>query len=246
MDIQQLQRGGAKVLGFELIENFMAPYLALNVADFWRRWHISLSGWFRDYLYIPLGGNRKGKSRQYVNLMIVFLASGLWHGASLSFVVWGALNGIYQIAGDICKPVKKMLAKVFSYDLTRWEHRWICRIGTFLLVDISWFFFRAGSISHAVIMWKQMTGVYNPWIFLSGALFKIGLSRQEFWVMLIVITIVLWVDSIHNRGLHILEILEKRGVICRTLAVGGLIFTVVMLGVYGGGQDASTFIYFIF
>ena len=241
-----IAKGGAKVLGFELMENFMAPYLALNVADFWRRWHISLSGWFRDYLYIPLGGNRKGKFRQYINLMIVFLASGLWHGASLSFVIWGALNGIYQIVGDICKSVKKMLAKIFFYDLTRWEHRWICRIGTFLLVDISWFFFRAGSISHAVTMWKQMTGVYNPWIFLSGALYEIGLNRQEFWVMLIAIVIVLWVDSMHNRGLHVLERLEKRGVICRALAVGGLIFVVVMLGVFGGNQDVSTFIYFTF
>lgn len=241
-----IARGGAKVLGIELMENFMAPYLALDTADFWRRWHISLSGWFRDYLYIPLGGNRKGKFRKYVNLMIVFLASGLWHGASLSFVIWGALNGIYQIVGDICKPLKKALAKIFSYDLTRWEHKCLCRIGTFLLVDISWLFFRAGSIGHAVIMWKQMTGVYNPWIFISGALYEVGLSRQEFWVMLVSIVIVLWVDGMHNRGLHILEILEKRGVICKALAVGSLIFAVIMLGVYGGGEDASTFIYFVF
>ena len=84
--------GAAKVMGFELMENFNAPYFATSVSEFWRRWHISLSSWFRDYLYIPLGGNRKGKIRKYINLMIVFLVSGLWHGAQWSFVVWGALN----------------------------------------------------------------------------------------------------------------------------------------------------------
>ena len=84
--------GVAKVMGFELMENFNAPYFSQSVSEFWRRWHISLSSWFRDYLYIPLGGNRKGKLRKYINLMIVFLVSGLWHGAEWSFVVWGALN----------------------------------------------------------------------------------------------------------------------------------------------------------
>jgi len=84
--------GSAKVMGFELMENFNAPYFSTSVSEFWRRWHISLSSWFRDYLYIPLGGNRKGKLRKYINLMIVFIVSGLWHGAEWSFIIWGALN----------------------------------------------------------------------------------------------------------------------------------------------------------
>jgi len=84
--------GAAKVMGFELMENFNAPYFSMSVSEFWRRWHISLSSWFKDYLYIPLGGNRKGKLRKYINIMIVFLVSGLWHGAEWSFIVWGALN----------------------------------------------------------------------------------------------------------------------------------------------------------
>lgn len=88
--------GAAKVMGFQLMENFNAPYLSMSVAEFWRRWHISLSSWFRDYLYIPLGGNRKGKFRKYVNLMIVFIVSGLWHGAQWSFIVWGALNRYFS------------------------------------------------------------------------------------------------------------------------------------------------------
>lgn len=84
--------GAAKVMGFELMENFKSPYLSKSISEFWRRWHISLSSWFRDYIYIPLGGNRKGTLRKYINLMIVFLLSGLWHGANWTFVIWGALN----------------------------------------------------------------------------------------------------------------------------------------------------------
>lgn len=94
-----IARGAALVLGFRLMENFEAPYFAGSVAEFWRRWHISLSGWFRDYLYIPLGGNRKGNFRKQVNLLAVFLVSGLWHGASWNYVIWGGLNGLYQIVG---------------------------------------------------------------------------------------------------------------------------------------------------
>jgi len=88
--------GSAKVMGFELMENFNAPYFSTSVSEFWRRWHISLSSWFKDYLYIPLGGNRKGKTRKYINLMIVFIVSGLWHGAQWSFVIWGALNRCFS------------------------------------------------------------------------------------------------------------------------------------------------------
>ena len=93
--------GAAKIIGIELAENFNAPYLSTTVATFWRNWHISLTSWFKDYLYIPLGGSRRGKLRKYLNKLIVFLASGLWHGAAFTFIVWGGINGIYQILGEI-------------------------------------------------------------------------------------------------------------------------------------------------
>ena len=104
--------GAAEVLGIDLMENFDAPYLVTSVAAFWRRWHISLTSWFKDYLYIPLGGSRKGVYRKYVNKMIVFLLSGLWHGADFSYVVWGALNGAYQIIGEILMPLRSKIAIV--------------------------------------------------------------------------------------------------------------------------------------
>ena len=106
--------GSAKFLGIQLMDNFNAPYLATSVADYWRRWHISLTSWFKDYLYIPLGGNRKGKIRTYLNKFIVYLASGLWHGASLSFVVWGGLNGLYHVIGEVSKPFKNRIATILG------------------------------------------------------------------------------------------------------------------------------------
>ena len=98
--------GAAKILGIELMENFDAPYLSTSVSQFWRRWHISLTSWFKDYLYIPLGGSRKGKLRKYINKMIVFLVSGLWHGADATFVIWGGLNGLYQVLGEALAPAR--------------------------------------------------------------------------------------------------------------------------------------------
>ena len=89
--------GAARILGFELMENFNAPYFAKNIREFWGRWHISLSTWFKDYLYIPLGGNRKGEKRKYINTIIVFLVSGLWHGADWHYVVWGGIHGVYRM-----------------------------------------------------------------------------------------------------------------------------------------------------
>jgi D-alanyl-lipoteichoic acid acyltransferase DltB (MBOAT superfamily) len=108
--------GAAQILGIKLMENFDAPYLSTTVAEFWRRWHISLTSWFRDYLYIPLGGSRKGKLRKYINIMIVFLVSGLWHGASLSFVLWGGLNGLYQVIGSLLMPVRDKLRELLGIN----------------------------------------------------------------------------------------------------------------------------------
>ncbi|MCI8881020.1 MAG: MBOAT family protein, partial [Clostridiaceae bacterium] len=104
-----IARGAAEVLGFRLMVNFRQPYFARSTQDFWRRWHISLSSWFRDYLYIPLGGSRKGTARKYWNLLAVQLTSGLWHGANWTYVVWGGLNGLYQIAGAALAPWRERI-----------------------------------------------------------------------------------------------------------------------------------------
>lgn len=237
-----IARGAAMVMGFELMENFKSPYLAKNVADFWRRWHISLSGWFKDYMYIPMGGNRKGKIRKYVNLLVVFATSGLWHGASMSYVVWGALNGLYQIVGDVTKPIRKKLrGNRQSIGGTVWSG-----VITFILVDFAWLFFRAESMGSAVEILKSMTENYNPWIFFDGSLYELGLGQNSFWVMIWAIALLMIVDVFHYKNIHLYSILQRQGVFFKSFFVTLLLYAIIMLGVYGVDYDTSTFIYFAF
>lgn len=140
--------GLGRMFGFEICENFNYPYLSGSIQEFWRRWHISLSSWFRDYLYIPLGGNRRGKLRTYVNLGIVFLATGLWHGATTAFILWGVLHGFFIIIERM--GFKKILekTKVFKYVYTE------------LIVIIGWVIFRLGNLAPALAYIKRML---MPW-----------------------------------------------------------------------------------
>lgn len=144
--------GVAQTLGIKVMDNFRSPYLADSISDFWRRWHISLSSWFRDYVYIPLGGNRKGKIRKYLNIMIVFLLSGLWHGAGWTFVLWGGLHGLYQVVGALLKPVKKKLTALLGVENNSISIRLVKIGATFFLVNSAWILFRAHQIQQSVIM----------------------------------------------------------------------------------------------
>jgi Predicted membrane protein involved in D-alanine export len=142
--------GVAKVLGFNLAPNFKLPYFASSIGDFWNRWHISLSTWFRDYVYIPLGGNRKGMLRTYINLLITFLVSGLWHGASWNFVVWGGLHGLFSVVERLTATLRQKLKKFFFIEKIPVIPKLICTIFTFLLVTAAWVFFRAETFDDAV------------------------------------------------------------------------------------------------
>jgi alginate O-acetyltransferase complex protein AlgI len=148
--------GISLTLGFSLPSNFNFPYAAIGFSDFWRRWHISLSTWLRDYLYIPLGGNKKGKKRTYINLMLTMLLGGLWHGASWTFVVWGGLHGIYL-------AIERVLTRTFkgSEMLKKNFIRFLLAMGTYLLVNVTWVFFRAQSFPQAYQIIKSMFGL-NP------------------------------------------------------------------------------------
>ncbi|MEL6674544.1 MAG: MBOAT family protein [Bacteroidota bacterium] len=146
-----IARGTAKLLGFELMINFRRPYLASNIADFWRRWHISLSTWFRDYIYIPLGGKRVSTGRNYYNLVVVFLVSGLWHGANWTFVIWGGLHGIFQV---IYVSYSKFVP--FKNKNTWWVH-WANVLLVYVLVCFAWIFFRAKSLEEALAYISKIT-----------------------------------------------------------------------------------------
>jgi alginate O-acetyltransferase complex protein AlgI len=144
--------GSARVMGFDLMKNFNRPYFAKNISEFWKRWHISLSTWFRDYLYIPLGGNRVPTYRRYFNLFITFMISGLWHGASWNFVIWGALHGIYLVIGQITKETQQ---KVFGLINNKTISNIIENLITTSLVIFAWIFFRAKTFSEAKYIIKN-------------------------------------------------------------------------------------------
>ncbi len=144
--------GLARMFGFELLENFNSPYVAKSIKEFWRRWHISLSSWFRDYLYIPLGGSRKSLKRTYINLLIVFFITGLWHGAAWNFVIWGLIHGFFIIIERI--GFDKILTKL---------PRIIQHAYTLIIVLLAWVFFRAENSDHAINYIRTMMGLNNPY-----------------------------------------------------------------------------------
>ena len=149
--------GASKVLGIKLMDNFRTPYLSRNISEFWSRWHISLSTWFRDYMYIPLGGNRVIKWRWYYNLMVVFLVSGFWHGANWTFIVWGFLHGAYLILAIIFLKFNHWWSTALGFKQQSPFTRFINVIITFILVLISWVYFRAESVADANFIAQKIT-----------------------------------------------------------------------------------------
>lgn len=145
-----IARGTAKFIGYDLMINFNQPYLSKSISEFWTRWHISLSTWFRDYLYIPLGGNRKGNIIKYRNLVIVFLISGIWHGANWTFFLWGALHAFYLIFGVVTKQLRNFFIRFVRIDKLPALNGMLSTASIFLLVSFAWIFFRAESFNHAM------------------------------------------------------------------------------------------------
>ena len=239
--------GAARFMGIDLMENFNTPYFAVSIADFWRRWHISLSTWFRDYVYIPLGGNRKGTVRKYINLMITFLVSGLWHGASLSFVAWGGIHGIYQVVGDITKPLKERVCKALNVKKDVFSYKLGQVICTFLLTTFAWIFFRAGSIGIALTYIKRMFTRWNPWAFFDESLYTWGLDRVESLILLVAMLVLLTVSIVRYRtGDDIGKALLKQNLWFRWAVLLFFMITIVVYGEYGINFDSNKFIYFDF
>ena len=239
--------GAAQVMGFTLMENFDTPYFAMSIKEFWRRWHVSLSSWFRDYLYIPLGGNRKGKVRKYINIMITFLVSGLWHGANWTYVFWGGLHGIYQIIGELILPLKKKIVDIFKIDINAFSHSFIKIICTFILTTFAWIFFRADSILESFAYIGRMCTKPDPWVFFDSSLFKLGLNQTEMFILsasLILLIIVSLVQYIRKLRFNDFMMLQNGWF---QFAVFYLMVTIILVfGEYGSWNDANAFIYFQF
>lgn len=163
--------GLGKMFGFKFHENFIYPYLSCSIQEFWQRWHISLGAWFREYIYIPLGGNRKGKLRTYFNLLVVFFTTGLWHGASFNFIIWGIYHGLFQIIERL--GVKKFLAK----------HKVISHMYAIIVIVFGWVVFRADNLAQAYEMIKRMI---LPWKYkdIPGLMLKM-IGRKTLLIILL-------------------------------------------------------------
>ncbi len=239
--------GAARIMGFDLMENFNAPFFAVSIRDFWSRWHISLTTWFRDYLYIPLGGNRKGKIRKYINTMIVFLVSGLWHGADWSFVVWGGIHGVYQVIGDHLKSFREGLVKRIGIKTDCFSWRLLKTAVTFGMVAFAWIFFRADSIADALGYMKRMFTRPTPWRFLNGRLFELGLDRPDMNILIFSIVILILVDLIRvKKGMTLDAFLFTQNVWFEWISIIVMITMIFVYGEYGPAFDAKQFIYFQF
>ena len=186
--------GCARIMGIRLMKNFDHPYTATTVKEFWSRWHISLSTWFRDYLYIPLGGNRRGRVRQLLNLFIVFLVSGLWHGAAWTFVIWGAIHGVYQVVGNLTIKKRNMLLCKAGLSADSLCIIAVRRLITFILVSFGWLFFRANSVGDAFALLRTLfVGWDTP---VSQTLESMGLTLVGILTTLLSIFTLLVIDRL--------------------------------------------------
>lgn len=239
--------GAARVMGFELMENFETPYFARSVGEFWRRWHISLSAWFRDYLYIPLGGSRHGRVRKYWNVMVTMAVSGLWHGANWTYVAWGLLHGVYQVAEDVTGPWRIKLYDALHTKRESFSFRLAQTVSTFVLVDIAWIFFRAPAISHALRFCKRLVTKWDPWNLFNGSLYELGLDRPECNILMVSLAALFLVDLIrYKKKQDISTFLREQCVWFRWSVIYTLLAATLTFGVYGIQFDSTQFFYFQF
>lgn len=239
--------GAAEIMGFTLMENFNTPYFATSIKDFWNRWHISLSSWFKDYLYIPLGGNRNGKAKQALNKLIVFLASGLWHGANWTFVAWGAIHGVYQVIADITTPYKKKFYKRLNLKTECFSWKLLQMLCTFLLVDFAWVFFRSDSIKDALYFLYRIIICPTPWLLFNGGIYNLGLDRVEMNILVFSLILLFLVDLVrYRKKMTIAGFLLKQNLWFSWTATIILIVLIFVYGKYGPTFDAKQFIYFQF
>ncbi|WP_367271234.1 MBOAT family protein [uncultured Oscillibacter sp.] len=239
--------GAAQVMGFALMENFNTPYFAVSIKDFWRRWHISLSTWFRDYLYIPLGGSHCSKLRTYFNTMVTFLVSGLWHGASWHFVAWGGLHGAYQIAEAELQPLAQRFHQRFHVKTECFSYHFGRQLRTCLLVAFAWIFFRADGLLNALAYIQRLFMRWNPWTLFDGSLYTLGLDRFEMNIFLVSLLALFLVDLLKYRKAWVFSsFLLEQNAWFRWLCLVGLLISIVIYGQYGPGFEPQAFIYFQF
>ena len=233
-------------MGVRLMRNFRRPYFAASIPDFWRRWHISLSTWFRDYLYIPLGGNRVSKARWYRNIALTFVVSGLWHGASWTFVVWGALHAAYMVLTEATRPIRATLAALVRLDRHPRASAVVSTAFTFFLTLTAWTFFRARTIADALYavghMYQGFAALLDPRK-AAQALAGLGLGSWDFSVAVLAIGVLLAVDAYREWCGSIVRRVRRLSPALRWAFYQMALFAVLLLG-YSSARPE--FIYFQF
>jgi D-alanyl-lipoteichoic acid acyltransferase DltB (MBOAT superfamily) len=236
--------GSAKILGIDLVENFNAPYFAKSVTEFWRRWHISFSSWLRDYIFTPLNfATRRKRSKfwQYLNILITFLVSGLWHGANYTFAIWGLLHGIFQVIEAATQKIRDKLVKKLSIDRETFGHQFFQVVGTFLLVTFAWIFFRASNIHvaaniiHSIFSLSGITEA-NAW-----SLAAIDLPQADQTIMIFGFIVVFLFEAANQKH-NLISELNRQPLAFRWMVYLSLIFSVIIFG-YFGVYTAQSFIY---
>lgn len=199
--------GIGEILGFQFHENFRRPYLSKSIKEFWQRWHMSLNSWFVDYIYIPLGGSRKGKIRYYRNIMTVFLLSGLWHGASWHYIAWGGLNGCYQIVGNVTKNFRKRLYEKLRISEDMYFVKALKTVIAFALIAISWIFFAIPSVTLSFQIIQSMLFPQISTLFDGKILALLGDTKQILFLLLEILVFVM--IQILREKKNVMEMLEK-------------------------------------
>ena len=255
--------GIGRMFGIDLIQNFEQPYLSESIKEFWRKWHISLSTWLKDYVYIPLGGNRKGVLRKELNILITFFISGLWHGASWNFIIWGIIHGIYQIIEDFIKKLVNLLN--LNIDFNKSCYRYLKIFVNFQLVNIAWIFFRVNRLSDAFIILKRIIRGFDigasfglkrapdyAWRTVSGmnlmtsvdkSYLNLGLNEENILLLMIAVFIALVVDISIVKKKGIIAWIDEQDIWFRWLVYIIGIFVVLTFGIYGSAYNATGFIY---
>lgn len=230
-----IARGTAKLLGINLTTNFRSPYFSISMQEFWSRWHISLSTWFRDYVYIPLGGNRVSKSRHSINLMVTFLVSGLWHGANWTFVVWGGVHGLAQIVENTIIQQKKTISTGITW--------WIKVLVVFAFTSFAWIFFISSSMGDAIyVIGHLFDGILNPITYLHDGFASIGMNRYVLAKEVVLLTI-LGIFDFLSLKMDIISELSRKSIMMRWMCYICLGLLIVFLSQKG---VATEFVYFQF
>lgn len=222
--------GVAEVLGFRLTENFTQPFFTDSCASFWRHWHITLNNWFRDYVYIPLGGNRRGTVRKYLNIFIVFTLSGMWHGADITYILWGMLCGLFQIMEALIAPLRAHFP------------RWLKVFFTFMLFTFSMFLFRSDDIHQAAIIIGKVLTQFEPASILTTSPFSLGLGTFNMMYLLAGLAVLIVYDIINERTGDAASFIAGR----KSPLRWGIYYLFVIMILGSASIGAQQFIYFQF